>query len=389
MLGAIRIIFGAICIALGVLFGLFFIEGKGVIPLLWCIISIVSFSLGRAFFKGWINNRQETAEKASDSLEQNLSQKPSEKDFETKSLEYFERLSRCEDVFVQYIKLGKEYYYYNSHDKEDRNVAKLKVIQTSIMSFQSFQIEEHFRSLGITFCSYPLSYNYACTSDIDANYNNMGDFFENNRFPDLDVVPYPLQGDTCSYGDIQIDKLCNTKYEAQKLSANELEASLEDRMKEDVTYIPTLFKCGTVFYGRCGNNPITKYVIAKNHLLSDMTVMGEVVTKQMAGVVPVDELIESLKKGYGRISLFYVEPKDIDLLFKTAEELKLYEDNKREFCSIIIKEVKSLSSFYSDSLKDKSLYWLLESRLYEYKETDAKYQRRRDAWEWEQQHDTI
>lgn len=346
-----------------------------VFPMIICSIALIIAAIGV------YNEQSEPTEKTSDNSEPNTSEKSKEEIFTG----IFEQLSGLKsDCFAQSIKLGKEYYYYNSRDKEERNIAKLKVIQTSIMSFQSFQIEEHFRSLGITFCSYPLSYNYACTSDIDANYNNMGDFFENNRFPDLDVVPYPLQGDTCSYGDIQIDKLCNTKYEAQKLSANELEASLEDRMKEDVTCIPTLFKCGTVFYGRCGNNPITKYVIAKNHLLSDMTVMGEVVTKQMAGVVPVDELIESLKKGYRRISLFYVEPKDIDLLFKTAEELKSYEDNKREFCSIIIKEVKSLSSFYSDSLKDKSLYWLLESRLYEYKETDAKYQRRRDAWEWEQ-----
>lgn len=148
-------ILGAFFIAFGMYEIYMFADGDGMV----FFISILVFLTVLAFFKGWINNRQETAEKASDSLEQNLSQKPSEKDFETKSLEYFERLSRCEDVFVQYIKLGKEYYYYNSRDKEERNIAKLKVIQTSIMSFQSFQIEEHFRSLGITFCSYPLSYN--------------------------------------------------------------------------------------------------------------------------------------------------------------------------------------------------------------------------------------
>lgn len=324
-----------------------------VFPMIICSIALIIAAIGV------YNEQSEPTEKTSDNSEPNTSEKSKEEIFTG----IFEQLSGLKsDCFAQSIKLGKEYYYYNKKDSS-HPIAKLKVIQTVQASFVSSQIET---GLSLSLDDYMC--DYACISDVEAGYNLLGKHFKDNHFPDVDVIPYPIEyykGDAY-YFSIDRDCLANTKYEAQKLSVNELESSLEERMKEDVTYIPSIFKLGTVFYGRCKNEPITKYIIIQNLLLSDMTVTGEVVTKQIARAERYDDLAENVKKNViGGYNSFFVDAKDIDLLFKTPEELKSYEDSKGELCSIITIGMcgYSLFSLYQDSLEGNSLYRLLESKL--------------------------
>ncbi len=336
------------------------------------LLSAGFFLLALGFYKGWFYTQSETTEKTSDNSEPSASEK-SKEELLTGT---FERLSGIEsDYFAQSIKLGKEYYYYNKKDSS-HPIAKLKVIQTVQASFVSSQIET---ALSLSYDDYILhNSDYACISDAEAGYNRLGEFFKDNHFPGVDVVPYPIEG---SNGDVLYtrifpNRLANTKYEAQKLSANELESSLEERMKEDVAYIPSIFKLGTVFYGRCKNEPITKYIIIQNLLLSDMTVTGEVVTKQIARVVHYDKLAEMLKKKeIDEYKSFFVDPKDIDLLFKSPEELKSYEDSKEELCSIIVSHwtLKKLLFHFDSDFQKGNLYGLLKSKLHEWKQTDEKY----------------
>ena len=126
--------------------------------------------------------------------------------------------------------------------------------------------------------------------------------------------------------------------------------------------------------------PITKYIIIQNLLLSDMTVTGEVVTKQIARAERYDDLAENVTKNViGDYNSFFVDAKDIDLLFKTPEELKSYEDSKEELCSIIVSHwtLKKLLFHFDSDYQKGNLYDLLRSKLQEWEQTDEKYLKRR------------